>query len=90
MDKSRFSTALVMLLLVIMVFKFVTDPFAPENIIPPLLESVRILAISLGLGLVFYAIVRLFKGSNEAPDFQKFVFSTTAILIVLFIIYHVG
>ena len=88
MNQVRFIVALPILLLVLLVFRFMTQPFSPEKMVSPVGEAVGILVVGLIWGIIIYLPVRLFKGPDEAPDFQSFIAYVAVIFSGLFMVYH--
>ena len=88
MNQIRFIVILAILLLVLLVLRFITQPFAPENILGPLGETLGTLLIGMIWGLIIYFPIRLFKGPDEAPDMQNFIFYAAAIFSILFLLYR--
>ena len=88
MNQIRFIIALAILLLILLVFRFVTQPFAPEKMISPVAEALGILVIGLIWGGIIYLPIRLFQGPDKSPDFQSFIFYVAAIFSALFLVYH--
>ena len=89
MNQVRFIVALAILLLVLLVFRFMTQPFSPEKMVSPLGEAVGILVVGLIWGIIIYLPVRLFQGPDKSPDFQSFIVYAAAIFSVLFMAYHI-
>ena len=85
MNTVRFTIGLVILLLVLLIFKFFTEPFAPGDFMLPLAEAFGVLVAGVILGLLVWSALRLFKGPDKAPDLQNFVFYMAAIFIALVI-----
>lgn len=88
MNQIRFIAALTILLLVLLFFRFMTQPFSPEKMVSPLGEAVGILVVGLFWGIVIYLPVRLFQGPDNAPDFQSFIIYSATIFSALFMVYH--
>lgn len=88
MNQLRFIIASAILLLILLVFRFITQPFSPENMISPLVESFGILVIGLIWGVIIYLPVRLFQGPDKTPDFQSFIFYAAVVFCALFMVYH--
>jgi len=87
MNQIRFTVMLAILILVLLVLRFITQPFAPENMLIPLGETLGILLIGIIWGLIIYLPIRLFKGPDHAPDFPNFIFYSATIFSILFILY---
>ena len=88
MNSIRFIIGLAGLLLVILIFLFFTQPFAPENIIERLIDSLGILVAGLIWGILFWVPIRMIKGTDTAPDLQHFLFYSAAIFTALYVAWH--
>jgi len=88
METVRFTIGLAILLLIALAFKFITEPFAPDDFIPSLIEALGILVAGVIWGLMVWLPIRLIKGTDRAPDLQHFVFYTAAIFIAFLIAWH--
>ena len=88
MNTVRFTIGLAILLLILLIFKFFTEPFAPGDFIPPLAEAFGMLMSGVILGLLAWSALRLFKGPDKAPDLQHFVFYLATIYIALSIVVY--
>ena len=87
MEQLRFTIGLVLFFLVLLIYKFITAPFSPANMLSPLVETLGILVVGLIWGVIIWLPVRLFKGVDEAPDFQNFIFYAAVIFGFVFMVY---
>lgn len=88
MNQIRFIIALTILLLILMIYKFITQPYGPGNIIVPIGESVGLIIIGLIWGALIYLPIRLFKGPDNSPDFQSYIVYVAFAFAALYMIYH--
>lgn len=88
MNHLRLTIALTILLLILLIFRFITEPFAPANIIVPISESLAILGIGLVWGVIIYLPLRLFRGPDKSPDSRSFIVYTAVAFIALYMVYH--
>jgi hypothetical protein len=83
-----FVISLILLLLALLVIKFVTQPYAPENVLLRVPEVVGIMLTGLIWGLILWLPIRAVQGVGRAPDMQTFIFYTTVVVSVLYFIFQ--
>jgi len=88
MNQIRFAIALAILLVILMIYRFIVQPYGPGNILVPIGESIGIIVIGLIWGVLIYFPIRLFKGPDNSPDFQSFIVYVAFGFAALFAIYN--
>ena len=88
MNQIRFTIALAILLLILMIYRFIVNPYGSGNILVPIGESIGIIIIGLIWGALIYSAIRLFKGPDNAPDFQSFIVYGAFVFAALVAIYN--
>lgn len=88
MNHLRFTVGIGILLIVLLVFSFVIEPFALENIQTPVIEAAGVIVSGLIAGFFAWVPVRLVRGIDRAPDMENFLFYTTVIFSVISMVYR--
>ena len=86
----RFVIGLILLLLALLIMRFVTEPYAPGNVLLHVPEVVGVIVTGLVWGLIIWFPIRLVRGVGRAPDMQTFIFYTAVVVSVLYFIFQVS
>jgi hypothetical protein len=86
----RFIFSLILLLLALLIITFITEPYAPENVLMQVPKAAGILVMGLLWGLIIWLPIRLFQGNGRAPGMQRFIFITAVVVSILYIIFQAG
>lgn len=87
MNQIRFTIALAILLLILMIYRFIMQPYGLGNILIPFGESVGLIIVGLIWGVLIYLPIRLFKGPDNSPDFQSYIVYVAFAFAALYMIY---
>lgn len=87
-NNTHFVIGLILLLLILLIVRFVTEPFAPENVLLRVPEVVGVIVTGLVWGLVVWFPIRLVRGVGRAPDMLTFVFYTAVVVSGLYVIFQ--
>ena len=85
-----FVISLILLLLALLIIRFVTEPYAPENVLLQVPKTLVILVTGLVWGLVIWLPIRLVKGGGRAPGMHRFIFYVAAVTSVLYVVLQTG
>ena len=84
----RFVIGLILLLLALLIMRFVTEPYAPGNVLLRIPDAVGVIVTGLVWGLIIWYPVRLVRGAGRAPGMQQFVFNTVVVVSALYVIFQ--
>lgn len=84
----RFFAGLAFLLLLLLIARFIKEPFAIFSAVGPTIEAVGVIIIGLIWGLLFWVLIRFFNGPNRTPDPERFIFYVAMIVTAIYIVYH--
>jgi hypothetical protein len=88
MNTIRFIVGILILLTILLVFRFFTEPSAFNAITPPILEALGVLMAGLIWGVLLWTLFRLIKGPDKSPNLPNFSFYTAIIFITLYMAHH--
>lgn len=83
MNLIRMLIALTILILGSLILQFAIAPFSIGNGTFQITHSIGRVAGGIILGVIIWAIIKLFRGNERSPDMSSFILYTAAIYIVL-------
>jgi len=87
-DNINFVISLILLLLGLLIIRFVTEPYAPGNVLLQVPKTLGALGTGLVWGLIIWLPIRMVRGGGRAPGMHRFIFYTAAVVSVLYVIFQ--
>lgn len=78
----------ILAFLVLMIFRFIQQPYSPANIHTPALESLATIVGGIALGVLIYLFMRMFQGNDLAPDLSTTTTYSVVGLAIVYMLHH--